>query len=338
MPPLLTSHLRSRGVRALVGTRWELPYRLPRAGSELRLAFVGQSAYFEAAALTDERPEIATIFIDLRPGADISRMLSLLGTFDPHVVIAFQPENMPARTFDDLERAATVGFRTESFNWPNDAAHSNRDRPLKDSKALDAGNFDRLISFGPLISSVADDALVWRSLPLPVADILYADVRPARAKPGVLFVGGPTSHRERFLGDVRQHFDLSHAAHGVDAAKFRELLAQTDVGINLHRASGPSFEHRVCLHLAAGQLLISEPLSPTHGLEAGVDFLKVQQPRDLFHAILTLHRYPGTYDRIRYSGRAKAETYRASHVYPRLLHDLYLDLAAFGTRRRAAQR
>jgi hypothetical protein len=44
---------------------------------------------------------------------------------------------------------------------------------------------------------------------------------------------------------------------------------------------------------------------------------------------------PGAFESIRVRGRAKAELYRASSVYPRLIHDLYLDLAAFGTRRRA---
>ena len=44
---------------------------------------------------------------------------------------------------------------------------------------------------------------------------------------------------------------------------------------------------------------------------------------------------PGSYDGIRVRGRAKAELFRASAVYPRLIHDLYLDLGAFGTERRA---
>ncbi len=338
MPSPLTPHLSSRGLAALVGPQWRLPYRLPHAGSTLRLAFVGQSTYFQACALGGESPDIESVFLDFRAGADATAMLAALHAFDPDVVVAFRPEIVPPGAFDALERAATIGFLTEPLPRSDDAGHADLERRLGDLEATDVGNFDRLISFDPLIASAADAyAPVWRSLPLPVADVFYAPVRPARANPGVLFVGRSTTHRENYLIEAKHRFDLLHIAHGVDGAKLRALFEEHEVGINLHNEPYPSFENRVCLHLAAGHLVISEPLSPTHGLEPGIDFLEVRQPRELLHAIWTLHRHPGTYDRIRYRGRVKAEQFRASRVYPRLLHDLYLDLAAFGSERRAAR-
>jgi hypothetical protein len=338
MPSVLTPHLAARGLRALVGSRWELPYALPPGGARLRLAFVGQSTYFQACALGDECEEIETSFVDFRAGADSTAMLTALAAFDPHVVVAFRPEILPAGVLDALERAATIGFLTEPLPRLSDDAHADLERRLDDLKATDAGNFDRLITFDPLIASSADAyAPVWRSLPLPVADLFYAPVRPSGPKPGVLFIGRSTPHREDYLVGAKHEFDILHVAHGVDGPRLHELLAQHEVGINLHNEPYPSFENRVCLHLAAGHLVLSEPLSPTHGLEPGIDFVEVRQPRDLHHAIWTVRRHPRAYDRIRYRGRAKAEHYRASRVYPRLLHDLYLDLGAFGTGRRTVR-
>jgi hypothetical protein len=47
----------------------------------------------------------------------------------------------------------------------------------------------------------------------------------------------------------------------------------------------------------------------------------------------TLQRFPNTYQRVRVHGRMKAEGFRASAVYERLVHDLLLDVRAFGSER-----
>ena len=121
MPSLLPLHLNSSGIRALVGPRWTLPYMLPPAGTTLRLAFVGQSTYFEACALADGCHGIESIFVDFRAGGDASRMLALLAAFDPHVVVAFRPEIVPIGAFDALERTATVGY-SDRAAAPNERA------------------------------------------------------------------------------------------------------------------------------------------------------------------------------------------------------------------------
>ena len=62
--------------------------------------------------------------------------------------------------------------------------------------------------------------------------------------------------------------------------------------LNLHNNPYPTFENRVCIALAAGHLVISEPLSPTHGLQPGVDYLQVESPLALVElaAELAAHR------------------------------------------------
>jgi hypothetical protein len=51
-----------------------------------------------------------------------------------------------------------------------------------------------------------------------------------------------------------------------------------------------------------------------------------------------MRRFPGVYHRVRVRGRRKAEAFRASHVYPRLVRDLLADVATFGTERPTAPR
>lgn len=308
-----------------------MPYPTPPAGRPLRLAFVGQRTFFEVCALGDELPDFQTRFFEFRKDADARALRANLDALRPDVVVVFRPEIVPAGTFDGL-RAATLGFLTEPI--PRDAAgrHHDLDRRRWELEQVDAGSFDRVVSFDPLIAATAESILpVWRSLPLPVSDRLYRDVEPITGRPRVLFVGRSTPHREQMLATAKAEYpDLLHEAFGVGAADLERLMAAHDVGINLHNDTYWSFENRVCLHLAAGHLVISEPLSPQHGLERGIDYLEVSHGGALSFLLAQLDRFPRTWHRVRVRGRLKAEQFRASRVWPRLVADLHADLAAAG--------
>src|SRR5207248_10429396 len=125
-------------------------------------------------------------------------------------------------------------------------------------------------------------------------------------------------------------YDVLHLAFGIGADDLEAALRDHDVGINVHNQPYLSFENRVCLHLAAGHLVLSEPLSPDHGIELGIDYVEVDTPDGLAHALERMRRFPDVYHRVRGRGRRKADQFRASRVWPRLVHDLLLDLRAFG--------
>jgi hypothetical protein len=300
----------------------------------MRLAFVGQRTFFEVCALGDERRDVQTRFVEFRRHGDAGALRRELDAFRPDVVVVFRPEIIPAGTFAGL-RARTLGFLTEPI--PRDAAggHHDLDRRRWELEQVDAGSFDRVVSFDPLIAPAAEAILpVWRSVPLPVSDRLYRDVRAPAGKPRVLFVGRSTPHREQMLAAAKaDHPDLLHEAFGVGAGELEALMAEHDVGVNLHNDTYWSFENRVCLHLAAGHLVVSEPLSPQHGLERGIDYIEISHGGSLAHLIGSLERFPRTWHRIRVRGRLKAEQFRASRVWPRLVHDLHRDIVAFGTSR-----
>src|SRR5215213_10211825 len=208
-----------------------MPYPTPPAGRPLRLAFVGQRTFFEVCALGDERPDVETRFHEFRRHGDADALRRDLDAFRPHVVVVFRPEIIPACTFAGL-RAATLGFLTEPI--PRDAAggHHDLDRRRWELEQIDASSFDRVVSFDPLIAPAAEAILpVWRSVPLPVSDRLYREVRPVSGKPRVLFVGRSTPHREQMLADAKaEHPDLMHEAFGVDAAELERLLGEHEVG------------------------------------------------------------------------------------------------------------
>ena len=299
--------------------------------SGARVAYVGQRQYFSSCI-----PPGAA-FVDHRGGADPGPMLRALDELAPEVVVVFRPEIVPAGAFDRLD-AVTLGFNTEPLPRGDDA-HPDQAFRLSELAQTDVGQFDRIITFDPLGAQAAHAAgvPVWRSLPLPVADAFYAPARRAPHPPRLVFVGYSTEHRERWLIDVKHHFDLLHIAHGLHGDKLLDLFARTDVAINLHGEPYPSFENRVTLHLAAGHLVLTEPLSPTHGLEPGLDYVEVTTPRALVEAIVSLRAYPDLWAAVRRRGRRKAEQFRASRVWPRVLADLERDLAAFGTQRRTAR-
>jgi hypothetical protein len=301
------------------------PFVAPPAGAPLRLAFVGQRTFFEACALDGRRRGLDAAFFEFRNGGDADELMASLRAFRPHVVLVFRPEIIPAALFAG-RRFATLGWLTEPIpRGPK--AHQDQQRRLWELQQVDASNFDRVVSFDPLIADTASGVLdVWRSLPLPVADRYYKPIRPVHGRARALFVGRSTPHREKFLGPIKEDHDVLHMAFGVDAAELERLLDEHEVGINIHNEPYPSFENRVPIHLAAGQLVLTEPLSPLHGLEPGLDFLEVAWPERLAATMETLARFPGAFERVRVRGRMKSEQFRASRVYPRLISDLLADL------------
>ena len=305
----------------------------------LRLAFVGQSTYFSSSVLEDERAGILPAFFELAPGRPPEGLLAALQTFAPDVVIVFRPEFLPAGLLDALD-AVTVGYLTEPLPRSADtgAAHPDLRTRLESLRAIDPHGFDRILCFDPLLADTVDPIVpVWRSLPIPVSDSLYAPVRPAAGPAQFLFVGRSTAHREAFLGPLKHEFDVVHLAHGIADERLRTFLAEADVGVNLHNEPYPTFENRVGTLLAAGLLVVSETLSPRHGLLPGTDYVEVAQPWQLFRIGETLRTAPDAFATVRHRGRAAAERFRASRVYPALVRDLLQDVQAFGTARRVAQ-
>lgn len=281
-------------------------------------------------------PALETHFIDYRDGDDAAVLEGELLSKEPDVVVVFRPDIVPAGTFDGLG-ALTVGYLTEPIPLAGPGEHEDLDRRLHALAKLDPNQFDRILSFDPgIVDTARRFTHIWRSCPLPVDDRVFAwremseHLRP-------VFIGRSTPHRESYLQQAKHERDLLHVDHGVHGEELLELLhGRCEVAINLHNEDYPTFENRVAVHLAAGHLVISEPLRPLHSLEPGSDFLEISSPEELSALLGHVEGQPAAYELTRIRGRQKAEQFRASRVWARLVLDLLIDVAAFGRHRGAS--
>lgn len=301
-----------------------------------QLAFVGQSTYFAPCAAQGRHASFEARFIDFRKGMDPTELVRQLDQIAPEVVVVFKPETIPHGLFADLE-AVTVGYLTEPLPGRADDdsdPHADLARRLRNLRSIDASNFDRIITYNPRGHIPEDLGFApWRAIPLPVADRYFGTVAGAGNLRPPVFIGRSTRHREEILTPAKHAFDILHIAHGLGPDNLVDVLAATDVGINLHNEAYPNFENRATLHLAAGHLLISEALQPMYGLDCGLDYLEIGSAHDLVRLLHELRRAPDIFRRVRIRGRAKAEMFRASKIYNDLLDDLRRDLRVFGTNR-----
>jgi hypothetical protein len=305
------------------------------AGSQtLRIAFVGQSVFFRQCSLEQPAEGLQPTFVDFRAGASPEPLLARLAELDPDVVLVFRPEIVPEGLFDSL-RALTIGYLTEPLPRMGGVDHPDLRQRMWWLKQVDAHNFDRIVSFDPLIADTAGGVLpVWCSRALPVADSLYMDVRPREAPARLLFVGRSTEHREQLLAPVKRRWPIVHIGHGLFGEQLARTLAGADVQLNLHNNPYPTFENRVCIALAAGHLVISEPLSPRHGLQPGIDHLEANDEEELRALVERVAGDVHVHADIQHAGRARAEDFRASRVYPELVRDALADVAEKGSGRR----
>jgi hypothetical protein len=303
----------------------------------LRLAFVGQREYFHYTSLEAPAGGVTPRFLDFRPDGDPGPLLAAIEAFAPHVVFVWRPELIPHGAFADVP-AITVGYLTEPLPRPGTGSpHPDLTTRLDNLRRADPRNFDRIVSFDPCVVPTVDPLFkVWRCFPIPVTDRYFAPVPAPNTRPRILFTGRSTAHREQFLGPVKKDFDCVHLAHGVTDAELVPFLQTSDVGMNLHNEPYPTFENRVPAYMAAGLLVVTEPLSPHHGLVPGRDLIEVRQPWEPWELMTQWSKTPQAFHSIRLQGRRAAERFRASRVFPRFVKDLMADVKTFDRGRPAA--
>lgn len=311
-----------------------LPYAVPDRSSAVSVAFVGQRTYIEPHVLEGACDGVTPSFFDHRGGADFAPVRAALDAAEPDVVVVFRPDTVPAGALADLS-APVLGVATEPLPRAGRSSHVSLDFNLAALARTDRANVDRVLLTDPLGWEAAAEHLpVWRCAPLPVADSLYREPTPSRHPPRMMFLGHSTMHRELALIDQKHHFDLAHYAHALLGEELREALAASDVAICLHNDTGiVTFPSTLLLHLAAGHLVLSEPVDPDFGLDPGVHYVRVANRYELDLRVHQLQQMPDAYDRVRLRGNHFAQQFRASRVWPRLVRDLLDDLQAFGTER-----
>jgi hypothetical protein len=310
------------------------PGVLERARS-LQVLFVGSPVLLGSFAPTAPAEGFSYGHLRVDPGASLADVLATREGPPVDVSIVLDPESFARAELAALP-GATVGVLTEarSEGGGSDTTSGRRRRRAEESAREPPIPLDRLVSLDPARTGEAlAGSEIWRAMAPPVSDAMFAEVRKLHRAPRVLSIGRWSEHREAMLLPAKHHHDLLQVIHGVVGEELGELLVEYDVGVFAPREHGGGFGQQVALHLAAGHLLVSFPLEPAHGLERDIDYLEVDSPKALVWVLDRLTRFPEMHQRIRVRGRMKAEQFRASRVFARLVYDLLADIAAFGEQR-----
>jgi hypothetical protein len=307
---------------------------------DVRVAFVGRAVEDRKWTLTAPVDGIVPTFVDHRA----RELSSTLEEQAPDVVVVLGPQRVEPGIASGLPGIA-VAFVTDPLHVPrtHDGSPWSSNVPLVTidplpltARSFDPAEYDRVMTVDPRVVRLDGGSDAWRSPPLPVDDALYRT--PGALAPGAraLFLGESSVYREAFLVGAKHHYELRHYAFGLTGSRLEQVLEETSIGVVLAQGPWATFEPAAALHLAAGHLLLAGPLDPPRGLEAGLDHLSFQEPEDLLHLLFELGQRPSAFEQVRRRGRARAEEFRASRIWPRIVGDLLADLRVFGSDRRAA--
>jgi hypothetical protein len=269
----------------------------------LRVAFVGRASEVGHAVPAGPVDGLEVAFIEHRAGTAPARLLAHVAEHSPDVVVVFG--------VDSVLSGAVRAIDVPVLAW--DVAP---DRPpgLEHHPDLPTASADFVAE-----QAYAGDyaGVIYR--PLPAADEHFAAPRRLPGVPRALVVGHSSPRAERLLVDSKHRHELLHVAAGLRGDALAAALAGAEVAVNVRDDDAPGFGSRVALYLAAGLLLISEPLDPPHGLAPGSDHLEIRSPEELVELLGRVRTDPGEFTAVREAGREAAEAFRASRVYPELL-------------------
>jgi hypothetical protein len=290
----------------------------------VRVTFLGRETEHRPWTLSAPAGDVVPTFVEHPADAPADELLARVGATEPDVVVAFAPRDVPGDALAETG-ALTLAIVTDEGFAPGVEDVWRPDAELGPAPGLPAG-YDRALTTDPLLARAAG---AWRSAPLPVDDARF-DAGPALDEPLPLFVGPTTTWRGFWLPELVEHYGLRQVQLGPEADA---AFATATVGLCLRaERDHPGFPPTALLHLAAGHLLVTQPLRPPRGLEPGLDHIEVSEPVELLHLLFEVRKRPAAFDHVRLRGRARMELFRASVIWPRVLADLVADVAAYGRR------
>jgi len=157
--------------------------------------------------------------------------------------------------------------------------------------------------------------------PPPVSDSIFRDTNSESSAICLGFIGEPSLFSALFL-DQLEIGVARVALPSSDVEEIGALLAPYSSMIAAGGSPQRGFPYEAAVCLALGIPLLSRPLAPLHGLEPGVDYLEYISPEELKHATNYIGRSPQALNLMAYRGRRKAEYFRASDVWPKVVANL----------------
>jgi len=160
--------------------------------------------------------------------------------------------------------------------------------------------------------------------PFPVATEL---IKPATTekKWDLFFSGRSTPHRDKFFGPLKRDFNFLHINHGVVGADLLDFIHKSKISVNIHAENELSWEPRTQFLVAAGSLLVSEPLSPTSSFRPGIDFIEINDPWGMYETCRNILANYDAYRHIAESGRKRVEMALSSRkTFPVFFNELLM--------------
>lgn len=285
----------------------------------LRLAFLGQQSRFGPAAISSGVRGLESRFVDYVGESDPLRALSEIRSFAPHVVIALRPETL-GEVLVGVDSAVKVGVFTDPIAVSGYEGHPPLQRRLRDVIAMDPRSCDYYIGYNPrFVETWSAMVPIMCCMALPVCDDVYCPPTEARVPDTStgIFIGPVTERHGRFLMDMKRDYDWTVIDHGLPSD-----LDAYSIGLNLHEREVPDFEHRVSLHLARGQLVLTEPLTPEYDLQEAIHLLNFSEPIQAIDLLQQIAADPPRFRRVAIRGRLAADALRASRAWTHRLVDI----------------
>jgi hypothetical protein len=294
-----------------------------RSSEKLVVAFLGQSIYFRQAALEHSFEDAVCRFVSHTQGDDPSAALRELHDLKPDIVIVFRPELFSEfETF--FERTISIGYFTEPL--PSKFNPENDDLTLRYNYLLSSfpnmrNVFDLFIGYNSIFAeSLEKHFPIWSYFPIPIRDDLILPSEVDHSELSIdtgIFVGRTTPYRSQYLEPLKHKYGWTV----LDSAHIVNLLPYS-VALNLHNNKYKNFENRNFLHMALGQLVISEPQSPTLDLSPGFTHLEFSGLEELLHMIENLEIHKSDIESVRLAGKKFVQRYSSSNTWGKLLTDM----------------
>ena len=273
-------------------------------GEGRRLLFVGTAASLGCLLGPTQLSGYETLTAHAYNDAQLAERTEALAASRPQLTVIVDPTRYAAQTLAKLP-----GWRLGLLTAP--AATAERVGGAQACHLLVSLD-PRLDRLGPLH--------VWRAIAPPVSPRFYA---PRRRREGLaLTVGRYSAYRESVLLEAKHRFDLLQILEGAQAEELADWFTRYPVAVYVPSDPAAGAGWQVAAHLAAGQLLLSEPQPTMFGLEEGIDYLPFRGAKELIHLLDTVARFPEAFQAIAVRGRLKAQQFRAESVWQRLLADV----------------
>lgn len=250
----------------------------------MKIAFISQPEYFsfiyenDLQSLGDVKEFVFNFSMTEK---DFSGLIE----FDPDISFFFRGEFFPEKVLN-LLRGLKVNLSSEPFpNMVEGKINYTLDslKRYKNFRTIISKPFDYVFHYDkssiPFIKK--DGINLSGEFYFPVASSVYKKINlPKRWD--FFFIGRSTAHRERFLGPLKHEYKFLHICHGVWGKELVDYVNQCKICLNIHAENEVSWEPRVQMLMATGNLVISEKITETLYLIPGQDFVEVSSPRELF--------------------------------------------------------